>query len=403
MAPPIGLLKAEAPGDPLFRRLAVAPDYAALSGGAILATWGARSVPVITAANNKNSADEVPSLCYDRSLPWVGLPYPAMDVVWCPFKKGNSYATFLTACRSCPLQMWDLDDASLRASYCCYNAAGMLAYPHSTLWSRHRTLVAAGYGGSEDNIHVRLYDVLREGSTVVSSYRSPCSKGIVSALSDGPAPCQEKLLLAGFMRSGNVDIVDTRHCGAAAVLRGLRSGVAQVSAHPTAEHMVYAAGRLGDKRIVCWDTRKCNQLLATFEREVRTQQPVHFGFVQRTDTEAPRVDLVSATHDGGVLVFDEAAAAAKEVTATAREPRRVGVDLGPTAGLAVLDTNGVIAVTVGEKRYAVQDRCEANTDSPGTMRKPAKRSRDLFEGHDLESDEDSEIGRTAGGIAVLSV
>ncbi|RNF27546.1 transducin family protein / WD-40 repeat family protein [Trypanosoma conorhini] len=394
MAPPAGLMAVEAPSGVLFRRLAVAPDYAAGRKREILATWSTCSVPLL--ATGAEADDGLPAVRLDRSLPWVKLPYPAIDVAWCPFKEGDSYASFLSACRSCPLQLWDADDASLRASYCCHNALGKPASPFSLLWSRRRTFLVGGYGGADDHVHVRLYDVLREGNTAQASYHSPCSKGIVSALADGPAPYEESLLLAGFVRSGNVDVIDTRHLGAAAVLRGLRSGVAQIQAHPASEYLVYAAGRLGDNRIVCWDLRKCNQILLFVERQLCTQQPTFFGFVRPRGAGERRGRLVSATHDGGVLVFDEDGAAA--------QPRRVQASLGPTAGLSVLDAEGAVAVTVGKRHYPVRDTYEANGgESRTSMRRRGKRERVPLDDSEPETEGGPCGGEAAAGVATLRV
>ncbi|KAF8301920.1 hypothetical protein TcYC6_0049780 [Trypanosoma cruzi] len=380
----------EAPKNVLFRRFAVAPDCLTGYKREILATWSKPSVPSI--AMDTEKADTFPSISLDRSAPWVKLPYPAIDVAWCPFKEGNTYAAFLTACSSCPLQMWDADDASLRASYCCDNALGKTASPHALLWSRCHTFLAGGYGGTCDRIHVRVYDVLREGDTVHSSYCSPCSKGIVSALSDGPPPYGEELLLAGFIRSGNVDVIDTRHFGAAAVLRGLRSGVAQIQVHPTLEYLVFAAGRLGDNRIVCWDIRKSNRIFATFDRKVSTQQTAFFGLILPRGTGGRRTCLVSATHDGGVLVFDD--------VFVAGEPRRIQASLGPTAGLSVLEDGTVIA-TVGERQYPVRDTYEANGGESKTNMRLAKRERAPFDDSETETEDGFCNGEFAAGVAVF--
>ncbi|KAG8345138.1 hypothetical protein ERJ75_001653500 [Trypanosoma vivax] len=341
----------------LFRRLAVAPDYSAERGGSILATWNGRAVPMLC-VRNSGSADQLPTIDYDRSVPWVELPYPPMDIAWCPFKEGAEDASFLTVSRSNPLQLWDVEDAALRASYCCHNRAGMPAQPHSTLWSTHRPFIAAGYGGSDDDVHVRFYDALYEGYNCQSSYRSPCSKGIVCSMADGPSPQQANLLLAGFMRSGNVDVVDTRYAGPAAVLRGLRSGVAQILTNTAAEYLVYASARLGDRRILCWDIRRSSDVLCSFEREVRTQQLVMFCFVRRAQSGG--VDLVSATHDGGVLVFDDISASNGRA-----KPYRVHADVGPTSALALLDSeSGVAAVAIGERRFQMRASCKPTSAHP---------------------------------------
>ncbi|EAN80594.1 hypothetical protein, conserved [Trypanosoma brucei brucei TREU927] len=391
--PPVSILETDGFESAIFRRLVAAPDYSLGSGGGeILATWSLQSVPVIAARNvNENS---LPRLEYNTPAAWVKLPYPAIDIAWCPFKEGDESASFLTATNSLPLQLWDVEDGALRASYCCSNTMGMPVHPHSILWSTHRELIAAGYGEPHDDVHIRLYDVLREGNCVESSYRSPCSKGIVSALADGPTPYSESLILAGFIRNGNVDIIDTRHCGAAAVLRGLRSGVVQILPHPTVGHLVYAAGRLGENRIVCWDIRKSNDMLLTFERTVRTQQPAMFGFVRRKDGGSQRVDLVSATHSGGVLVFD---------ACTNGKPRGVQSQLGPTAGLTVLSHESpTVAVTVGEARYIVRDRYEENAASPSHINGYGlKRSRSQLRKGDLDTENDS--GDEGAGVSTSTL
>nr|CCC96129.1 unnamed protein product [Trypanosoma congolense IL3000] len=397
------VFKVDAMEGAIFRRLSVAPDYSEENGGEVIATWSASTVPVFT--TGEIGAGGFRCLRYTDTATWVRLASPAVDVAWCPFKKGNTDASFLTASRGVPLQLWDMEDGAPRASYCCHNSMGMPAHPHSVLWTPHRELIAAGYGGPHDNVHIRLYNVLREGHFTESYYRSPCSKGIVSALSDGPLRYRSSLILAGFIRSGNVDVVDTRHCGAAATLHGLKSGVAQVLSHPTSDCLVYAAGRLGDDRIICWDIRKSNDVLAAFPRKLYTQQPAMFGFVHRTVGGSQQVDLVSASHGGGVLVFDGSA------QCRTGEPRRVLPELGTTSGLTVLSfSTATIAVAVGTAHYAVRDRYEENAASASSLCGfGLKRSRSMEIGGEPHSEDD--IGDDDGcteaatipGVAVFRV
>lgn len=232
--------------------------------------------------------------------PSPSLVSPARDVAWCPFKKGRTDAVYVVACRGQPLQLFDLYPEknestleelfipSVRASYLAYNDSGVLCDPYATVWlsstSPYSSYIAAGYGGFEDRVSVRFFDVQREGESAVWGYSSnqnhQSRAGPVSVLHSGKRGHYKSLLYAGFFGSSCVDVIDVRHRCPAAQLYPTTSkqggfwskgpsqsaGFVSLCTHPNNEHLIFAGGRSGMDRIYCWDLRKPLMPYETFSR-----------------------------------------------------------------------------------------------------------------------------------------
>lgn len=329
----------------MLRRLFAAPDQP----DEMVATSSRGTLPYLRVDGRRVSV--LPA----TEAPRVRLPLPAIDVSWCPLKRGAEHAAFLTACTSQPLQLWDANDGELRASYVCSTDTGMHASPRCSLWlsGRAGALIAGGYGGFEDSTKVRVYDVMREGECAVFGYRTRHEAGPVCSLANGPC----ELLLAGFVQSGTVEAVDVRRRSPALLLRGLRAGVSSMRRHPTEEYLVYVGGRLGEDSVMCWDVRRCLEPLSQFRRQVHTHQVCDIAFVEGADNGAPV--LVSATTGGGILTFNQPTASSQGGVV---EGRCLQANIGVTSGIAALP-NGRVAAVIGTRDYSIRGKSEGRKGS----------------------------------------
>lgn len=345
-------------GAPLMlRRLFPAPD----DGAVLLATCSQGCVPVLQYHPSQKSGGSAMEVVPDAAgtSPRVSLPFPATTLAWCPFKSGTENASFLTACRSQPLQLWDLSDGELRGSYVAYNNSGVHASPHCVQWleGQSNVFIAGGYGNFEDRWQVRVFDVLREGESTVWTYRSASARGPVCSLTNHAIGSSTPLLAAGFLQHGSVELLDRRNRCPAALLRGLRSGVGVVRGHPTNEFFLFAGGRCGEDRILCWDLRRPCQALAQYHRHVHTHQVCDYAFVKGGSGETESYRLVSASTAGGVVVFDDLVlpgtrrvSADSEAAPVTGEGRVLHAEIGVTSGLAAL-SDGKIAVVTGTRHF----------------------------------------------------
>lgn len=313
------------------------------------------------------------------------LPFPATDLSWCPAKAGTENSSFLSACNSQPLQLWDSEDGALRASYVAANSSGNHTHPRCCGWlpmPSGQLLAMGGYGGHEDPFPVRFFDVLYEGSNVVYAYDSTyhagalSSNNLVAALCCGPRGTQG-LALAGYRNHLTVDVIDVRHRCPAAVLAGGGSlaqhgSVRALKTHPTREGLIFASGarsaqRRGRESILCWDLRRPSEPLVALDRgPVSTQQVCDFAFVagQRGAAAAEGAKdllLVSTSSSGGLYAFDLSSALLS--TSTLETKPLLADELGATSGIASLETldsagrvmsagaAGTVAVVVGSRTH----------------------------------------------------
>ncbi|CCW60294.1 unnamed protein product [Phytomonas sp. EM1] len=324
-----------------LRRLFPAPD----NPYEILAT---SNKPCVVQIQCEDPNLKVPCVVSDTdATPRVKLPCPPRSICWYPLKAGAENASFLTACQSQPLQLWDLADGLQRASYVAYNNSGQHADPLSALWLEkpHTGLIAGGYGGFEDKHHVRLFDVLYQGDNAVMSYRSRVGSAVGATCALANGPCQ--LVLSSYFKSDVVEAIDLRNCCPALMLRGMhKGGTACIHSHPSDEHRVYVSGYKGSEFIYAWDLRRCMEPVALFHREMSTHQVCDFAFAKpdAQDSSSETWVLVSSTSAGGLLVFPgEGEADAKGVV---HGSQRYQDQLGPTGGLAAL-LDGRLVVTLG--------------------------------------------------------
>lgn len=201
------------------------------------------------------------------------------DIAWCPFKKGRRHAYVLSACRSQPLQVFNLYPSSKEEEEGEWEkkfdknhrspgvisvkgrsgSGGVPDDPTAVTWWRREGeasggVAAAGYHVAESPTSIRLLDMQRildgDGCTadaICGTYVSPLHtrSGPVSVLH---APSQDtariahnalsppstvpsssstlsfpffsasSLVLAGYYRHPHVEVIDTRHCCPAVVL-----------------------------------------------------------------------------------------------------------------------------------------------------------------------------------------
>ncbi|KPA85008.1 hypothetical protein ABB37_01439 [Leptomonas pyrrhocoris] len=334
-------------GQAHLRRLYAAPD----SPNEIIATCDKAYVPYLTYTPATRSVAVSPKS--RAGVPRVSLPFPAIDLAWCPFKKGESEASFVTASRDQPLQLWDVEDASLRASYVATNDSDYHVHAHAVCWfgsASHPHWIAGGYGGFEDATAVRVFDVLVEGSQPVWAYSATRSHGLVSALRDCSWPGTTSLLAVGYHNVPSVHLIDCRSRCPAAELHGLQHGVQTLRVSAEDPLRVYAGGSQGDGRIACWDLRRPRAPVFTLARPAKTNQVFEFDLLPSPSPAAPR-RLVTTSSAGGVVLYSWAVGSApSDGTGTV-----FGTSVGPTSGLTVVDAATVV-VTSGSRVYGHYSR-----------------------------------------------
>ncbi|AIO01261.1 hypothetical protein LPMP_323790 [Leishmania panamensis] len=341
-------------GQAHVRRLYSAPD----TSSELIATCDKTYVPFLAYTASTNSAVVVAE--DGTTTPRVQLPFPAIDLAWCPFKKGTENAAYATACHSQPIQIWDLEDAELRASYAATNDSGCHTHAHALCWFKaptHQHWIAGGYGGYEDATQVRVFDIMAEGSQPIWTYGDRRSKGMVSAMQDcrwqGTAP----LLAVGNYNAPSVHLIDCRKRCPAAQLHGLKRGVRVIRSgmEGVDPYCVYAGGSQGDSRIACWDVRKPCVPLFTLCRPIHTQQVFEFDLLSLSPAAVSAASaagcsrgLVSTCSTGGVLLYRWRAG---EVPVEGAEVA-IGASVGPTSGLAIVGPDTVV-VSTGTRKYDI--------------------------------------------------
>lgn len=298
------------------------------------------------------------------------LPAPATDIAWCPFRRDTQDFCFLTACAHRPIQLWDATDLTLRASYVAQNDSGYFAHPTALCWpsnaANYHHCIAGGYGGFEDVKQVRFFDVVVEGDAATWSYSSRASKGMVSVLQDCMWPGTTALMAVGFYNAATIDLIDCRNRCPAAVLRGLRRGAQVIQSSPNDPYCIYASGRWGDDRILCWDLRRPAHPLRTLRRPAATPQIAQFHLLPRSATasrdspSAAAMHLVSASTEGGILMYNLQTAAAMGSDGVV-EGELLHEEIGPTSGLAVVSSTRV-AVATGSRPHQLPLRVEATSE-----------------------------------------
>ncbi|GET91703.1 hypothetical protein, conserved [Leishmania tarentolae] len=333
------------------RRLYRAPD----STRELIATCDKAYVPSLVYTDSTNSCVVVAD---DAAAPRVQLSFPAIDLAWCPFKKGTENAAYATACHSQPIQIWDVEDAELRASYTATNNSDYHAYPHALCWFKvptHQHWIAGGYGGFEDATQVRVFDVMAEGSQPIWSYSDKRFKGMVSALHDCQWQGTVSLLAVGSYNAPTVHLIDCRKRFPVAALHGLQRGVQVIRSGTEGSDpfCVYAGGSQGDSRIACWDVRKPCAPLFTLSRPVSTNQVFEFDLVHLSPAAASddttsgcSRGLVSTCSTGGVLLYRWRPG---DIPSDGTEVH-IGASVGPTSGLSVVGPDTVV-VSTGARAY----------------------------------------------------
>ncbi|KAG5496428.1 hypothetical protein JKF63_02730 [Porcisia hertigi] len=332
-----------------IRRLFSAPD----TTSELIATCDKAYVPSLSYRASTNSVIVVPE--DDTAAPRVRLPFPAIDLAWCPFKQGMENAAYATACHSQPIQIWDLEDGEVRGSYSSTNDSDYHAHAHALCWFKaptHQHWIAGGYGGFEDASQVRVFDIVSEGSQPIYTYSGNRCKGVVSAMHDCEWQGTTSLLAVGFYNAPSVHLIDCRKRCVAAKLHGLKRSVQVIrsGSEDTDPYCVYAGGAHGDSRIACWDVRKPCAPLFTLSRPADTNQVFQFSVLPTSPTAAPddaasgySRRLVSTCSTGGVVLYTWRPG---EVPSDGTEVY-IGASVGPTSGLAVVGPNTVVVSTGG--------------------------------------------------------
>ncbi|KAG5470775.1 hypothetical protein LSCM1_02024 [Leishmania martiniquensis] len=334
------------------RRLYSAPD----NSSKLLATCDRGYVPSLAYTASTDSPSVVAEDA--KTGPRVRLPFPAIDIAWCPFKNGPTNAAFTTTCRSRPIQLWDLEDAELRASYVAANDSDYHVHAHALCWFKaptHQHWIAGGYGGFEDATQVRVFDIMAEGSQPIWTYGSKHWKGVVSSMHDCQWQGTTPLLAVGCYNAPSVYLIDCRSQCPVATLHGLRQGVQVIRSgvEGVDPYCVYAGGSQGDSRIMCWDVRQPCAPLFSVSRLVCTNQVFQFELLTLSSTASSHDDaadcsrgLVTTCSTGGVLLYRW------RPGSTPADNTGVSIDsfVGPTSGLALVGPSTVV-VSTGSRPY----------------------------------------------------
>lgn len=345
------------------------------------------------------------------AAPPPSLASPARDVAWCPFKKGKTNAAYFAACRSQPLQLYDLypeeDEPnyvpSVRCAYTCLKSNDMPCDPSAVSWLHEGRSggghVFGGYGGAEDAAEIRCFDVLVEGNHAVWTYSSlrggrrgeRC--GRVSTLCEGKVQNGvASVLLAGYFDKPYVEVVDlhNRCCAASLNLRldptfSLSNGCMSLCAHPSNEFLVFVGGRCAASSVLCWDLRRPLLPLHRFHRPV--------GSNERCELTA--VASCGGTHDlslcttspDGVQRFSLSDVPGEGEAGQISQPQTALNSLGPASGIAAVSTEGVplLAVASGSTQYG---SCHRRSHVPESATGPASK-RMRSEGPSCMKDNDS--------------
>ena len=218
------------------------------------------------------------------------------DYCWFPRMNSDEPASccFFGASRDHPMHLWDAYTGALRASYSAYNHLDEVTSTFSMTLDPTGMRLYAGYDRA-----IRIFDVTRPGRQCELRQTCPSRKsregqrGIISCLAVSPD-------YSGLFAAGSyagvvglyVDSSPTMLCA----LGGHRGGVTHVRFSHDGTYLF--SGARQDDAILCYDVRRSQAPLASFERRCATNQRI--GFDLSPDSRA----LLTGGEDGRVLVYD---------------------------------------------------------------------------------------------------
>lgn len=247
------------------------------------------------------------------------------DYAWYPLSNAalENSSLLVVSSRERPLQLWDVCNSSLRASYRAFDHVGCLSTANSVCFSSDSSKLIAGYDScirvfpidcpgttySEFSTKPRkreLHDASTKGaSTADSPYY--CVRGIISSIVADPT--QYEVVACGSF-SGDIFVFDAATLNpvlqlgvksfSSYTLPGIESdahaGITQLKYSPCGRFLFCAFRR--HNALQCYDLRNPTEPLWTVERISNTNQRIAF------DVDAFGARLVSGSLDGRMRLFD---------------------------------------------------------------------------------------------------
>ncbi|KAG8430610.1 hypothetical protein GDO86_020308 [Hymenochirus boettgeri] len=214
------------------------------------------------------------------------------DYCWYPKMNSSEPTTCFVASSSKdnPIHVWDAFHGNLKASYRPYNHLDELTAAHALCFSPDGNQLFSGF----DKM-VRVFETSRPGRDCENRptfHKKQGQAGIISCIAFSPT--QDIYACGSYSRSLGLY---SRHEGVTlAVLQGHQGGITHVLFSPDG-HCVFSGGRK-DPEILGWDIRYPGRVLASFKRNVTTNQRIYF------DTDVSGHYLVSGETEGQVTVWD---------------------------------------------------------------------------------------------------
>ncbi|CAO3678076.1 unnamed protein product [Rhizopus stolonifer] len=216
------------------------------------------------------------------------------DMDWYPMMNSQDpdTACFITSVRDHPVQLWDMNTATVRASYKVIDHCERYIGPNVISFHPDGTKIYCGYENK-----IEIFNVHRPGTdsskraTVPTRKSKKGQKGIISCLDfslDG--------LYAAGSYSQSIAIYDQANDELCLKLVGFPGGVTQVKFSKDGNYL-FSASRHANS-ILCWDIRDSANILYELPRPGKTNQRIHFDF------DPTGRHLVTGDEFGNLISYD---------------------------------------------------------------------------------------------------
>ncbi|UJR10513.1 hypothetical protein I4U23_014716 [Adineta vaga] len=257
------------------------------------------------------------------------------DFQWYPYMDSNRSDTcfIFSSCRENPVHLFDAYTGQVRASYKAFNHLEELVAAHSLGFELQSGRLYCGY----DRI-IRAFDIQRPGPCIgqwdtCDRVNNIYQSGIISCLSFNS---QIPGMYAAGSYAKTIGIYGDMNGEMIAVLHGHIGGITHIQ-FSTDGNRLYSGARK-DGMILCWDMRNLGETLATFQRDVNTNQRIYFDFDPSFTT------LVTGNSNGHVLGWN------------INDPSTPILDFlahdDCTNGISIHPTKPFLATSSGQRRFA---------------------------------------------------
>jgi len=242
------------------------------------------------------------------------------DFAWYPDAGDGGPNCF--ACTACdaPIHLWDMETASIRATYSAHGYADEVIAAYSIAFTADgASRIIAGYKD-----HVRVFDIECPGrdAQVINVKGSKTARQVGGIISSVACQPETSLYAAGSFNS-KVGVYDLRHRNnPVAMLTAHTGGITQVQFAPLGPLLVTGARR--EDALYCWDARRWSTPLHRLERRCRNNQKVLFdidwlGAHVYTGCQSGTVKVYEVQRSGALVAEFPTGAAA--VNCVALHPR----------------------------------------------------------------------------------